>query len=123
MSAAAGDFRGFGTAPWTARRQDYTTWMSVCKGMPLPLPGPICDMPECPLRVGYRGQTGLVVLTLSLAAFDPLQTWTAIFAVTHNTPLAVWRCGRVSSSPKGSPHDTARFYHPSRRRSGVMAAR
>jgi len=28
-------------------------------------------MPGRPLQVCYRGQTGLVVLSLSLAAFDP----------------------------------------------------
>src|SRR6516225_6537474 len=31
---------------------------------------PVCDMPRCPLHVGYQGRTGLVVLTLRLAALD-----------------------------------------------------
>src|SRR5215469_2739714 len=30
---------------------------------------PVCDMPGCPRHVGDRRQIGLVVLTLSLAAF------------------------------------------------------
>jgi hypothetical protein len=30
----------------------------------------VCDMPGCPLHVGYQGQGGLVLLNPSLAAFD-----------------------------------------------------
>jgi hypothetical protein len=32
--------------------------------------GPTCDVPGCLLHVGYQAQTGLVLLTLSLAAVD-----------------------------------------------------
>ena len=38
MSAARWGLEGASARPrWAARRQDYTTSMSVCKGMPLPL--------------------------------------------------------------------------------------
>jgi hypothetical protein len=35
---------------------------------------PICDLPECPREVGYRGRSGLVLLKRSLAGVDPERT-------------------------------------------------
>ena len=32
---------------------------------------PVCDLPKCPREVGYRGRSGLVLLTQSLAGVDP----------------------------------------------------
>jgi hypothetical protein len=50
------------------RRFDYDLFQSHAARGASRAHGPLCDMPGCPLRVGHRGHTGLVLLTLSLAA-------------------------------------------------------
>jgi hypothetical protein len=39
---------------------------------------PVCDLPECPRKVGCQGRSGLVLLTQSLAGVDPKRRFAAV---------------------------------------------
>jgi hypothetical protein len=58
---------------------------------------------DCPLNVGYRGQTGLVVLTLSLAAVDPTRSYSCRAAREVSLSAASTLAARADLSSGGLP--------------------